>query len=231
MTDTRTEARERLETARHEAGHVLAAWWNGQAVYAVEMRTAEEGGAREDRRGRVADAGTLAYTEAAKFIGAPALAAAHPETMAQTPPELLREMVARDLLYTLAGPAADWRQQRDPEEVRATLAHHLEEWLGGCAGDLEQAGYLLALLPEEEREEAHAAACQRAAALVCRYWPELCALAERLNAAERLEGDDLEAVLSETLGDAPEWRGRALEELDPPRLTLGTAHRLVEHNP
>lgn len=217
------EMPERLSSARHEAGHVLAAWWNGQCVYAVEMRSAEEGGDRRDDRGRVVDAATRAYVEATKFIAAPALAAAYPEMVAHTPPELLREMVARDLLYTLAGPAAEWRNQCDPEKVCACLAHHLEEWIGGCADDLDKAGDLLALLPEEEREDVHATACQRASALVCRYWPELCALAEHLSIPERLEDESLDALLSETLGELQKWRTHPLEELDPPRLDLGAA--------
>lgn len=213
----------RQNAARHEAGHALAAWWNGQDVHAVEMRAAEEAGCREDRRGREVDAGVRAYIEASTFIDAPALAAEYPEMMNHVSLELLREMVARDLLYALSGPAADWRNQRNPDDVCACLEHHLEEWLDGCGGDMEKANHLLVILPEEERLEAYTFACRRAEVLICQHWPELCALAERLNTPNRLEDDALEAALSATLGEVPEWRGNPLEQLDLPHFTLGSA--------
>ena len=206
--------REVLEIARHEAGHVLASWWHGQLPYAVEMRRHDEGAPRLDRRGRDVGPDVRACVEAPSFIASPSLSAEYPETVAGIDPALWRDMVARDMLTALAGPAVEWRNARDPEELGSNLAEMLEVPPVPCWGDVETVDSLLVLLPVEERHEAYATACRRAEFLICRHWPELCALAERLADAERLEDEPLYAVLSETLGELPKWRDRPLEELD-----------------
>lgn len=208
-------ALEVLDTARHEAGHVLAYWWNGWPPEAVEMRRHEEGRPRLTSRGA-----EIAPTVRACVIGGVLLdewALSDPEPFAGRPPEIGRELVARDLLGALAGAAVEWRNERDPESLPTDLAGLLESEPAACDGDREHVEALLALLPEDERPEALAAAWRRAAVLVCRYWPELCALADRLATAERLEDEALAAVLSETLGGSGGvmgWRRQPLEALD-----------------
>jgi len=221
--------REVLETARHEAGHVLAAWWIGIVPDAVEMRRHEEGRPRLTSRGAEISQDARAAVLGGCYLDGFSVKGGKP--FGGWRPELGRRLVAADLLSTLAGPAVEWRNERDPEEVYPALAALLADEPTTCAGDLDNVDALLALLPEEERGEAYATACRRAEVLVCRHWPELCALAERLAAADRLEDEALLAAMAETLGDPLArrslWdkRGRPemLEALDPPRLALGAA--------
>jgi len=218
-----TTAREVLETARHEAGHVLAHWWHGQPPYAVEMRRHAEGRPRLDRRGRDAGPDVRARVEGARFISSPSLSLEYPETAAGMAPAQWRDMVDRDMLTSLAGPAVEWRNARDPEELGANLLEMLDAPPVTCWGDMEAVEDLLALLPEKERPKAYTTACRRAEVLVCWYWPELCAVADRLSTAGRLEDEALDAALSETLGEMLAWRSRPLEDLDV-RAALGDAN-------
>lgn len=206
--------REVLETARHEAGHALAFWWNGQAIHAVEMRRYDDNRPRIDRKGRVKGPDVRAAVEGAHFIPAPTLAIKHPEIMAHYEPEVLRDIVARDMLIALAGPAVDWRNTRDPELVIEGLGEMLDMDPPHCWGDREAVDTLLAILPEEERDKAYTTACNRAEVLVSRYWRELCALADSLTMAERLEDEALDAALIEAFGEQPGWQKNPLSSLD-----------------
>ncbi|WP_444984891.1 hypothetical protein [Halomonas mongoliensis] len=208
-------ADDRLPVALHEAGHLLAAWWNGQIPEVVELRRYAEGRPRLSNRGVERGPEVRAFVQAPRFIAAPKLLLERPELQGgELSRRHMREMVARDLLTALAGPAVEWRLQLDPECLHPSLADMLESEPDTCWGDLEQARELLALLPDGEKQAAFSTACRRAAALVCRYWPELCALGERLFAEQRLEDEALHSVLSAALGDVSAWRCQPLEGLD-----------------
>jgi len=213
-----TTAREVLEVARHEAGHALAHWWNGQHIHAIEMRDHEEGVPRVSRRGSEYKEYQRAAVEGPNLIPAPSLLPEGYITMEKSA-ELdtdLREWVERDLLHVLSGPAVDWRNAKDDGALYDDLGMFLVEkgYDGRCRGDMMQADDLLNLFPEEERDEAWMTACRRAEVLICRYWPELCALADRLITLERLEDEALDAVLTETLGKMPENLANDLSGLE-----------------
>jgi len=210
--------RELRDIARHEAGHALAHWWNGQTIHAIEMRPHEEGRPRVDWKGRGYAANNRAAVEGVSFIAGPSLLPEGYITM-EKPAYLdtdLREWVERDLLHFLAGPAAEWRNEKDGNCVYGALSDLLDEegHDGSCGSDMRQVDALLNLFPEEERETVWLTACRRAEALVCRYWPELCALADKLTTVGRLEDDALDAVLAETLGEMPGNLANPLEDLD-----------------
>ena len=214
------------DIARHEAGHALAHWWNGQTIDAIEMRPHEEGRSRVDRRNGEYAANTRAAVEGTNFIAAPSLLPEGYITM-EKPAELdtdLREWVERDLLSFLAGPAVEWRNEKDAERLYEDLAWFLTEQGrdGRCCGDMVQVDDLLNLFPEEERESAWLTACRRAEVLVCRYWPELCALADRLTAVRRFEDEALDTALDETLGERPGNLVNALGSLNH-AMSLGEA--------
>ena len=205
---------ELLSVALHEAGHLLASWWNGQLPDLVELRRHAEGRPRLSSYGQSRGPEVRAFVDTSRFIPAPAVYQECPELLGELPQRYLEDMVARDLLVVLAGPAVEWRLQRDPEHLCPTLAGLLEGEPVTCWGDLGQARELLAVLPARRQGPAYATACRRAAALVCRYWPELHALAEKLMDAERLEGRALHAVLASAFGDVGGPRMQPLDGLD-----------------
>jgi hypothetical protein len=125
-----------------------------------------------------------------------------------------REIVSRFALVKLAGPAVNWRNESNPDKIIYNLAEMLPEEVVGCDVDIRDLETLLSLKLGGEGDEMYDIACNRAEVLVCRYWSQLCALAERLTAVERLEGDALAALLSETLGEMPKRYTRSLETLD-----------------
>lgn len=195
--------------AIHEAGHALAYWWNGLAIYSATARTkaAMRAGQHIDRRGREAD--LEGVVEAASFIAAPSLTVELVRNMpAYLPPELVAdmpEMVARDLLNCYAGPVA--------EAIHRRCGLWSVLWNGG-AGDWQHAGDLLELLPEDDRPEANRKAIARCRVLVRRYWPAVESLADLLQARGHVEGEDVEALLCAVTGEAPKWRGNPLSDLD-----------------
>lgn len=188
--------------AIHEAGHALAYWWNGQGIYSATARTKAEmrAGPHITRRG--CERGDVeGIVEAADFIAAPSLDLEYGHSMGTELPEL----VARDLLHCAAGPVAEAIYRRD--SLEGVL------WAGGIS-DLQKAGELLALLPEDQRAEADRQAIARCRELVRRYWPAVLALADLLQARGRVEGEDVEALLCAVTGESPEWRGNPLSDLD-----------------
>lgn len=207
-------ADDRLPVALHEAGHLLAAWWNGQVPSAVDLRRHVEGRPRLNSCGAEKGPEVRAFVDVPRFIAAPEIYLERPELLGECSRRHMQEMVARDLLSALAGPAVEWRLQGDPECLHPTLEGLLESEPTTCGGDLEHAQQLLDLLPLSEREPAYATACRRATALVCRYWPELHALGERLHTEERLEDEALHEVLAVAFGDVQTWRLQPLEKLD-----------------
>ncbi len=188
--------------AIHEAGHALAHWWNGQAIYSATARTkaAMRAGPHIDRRGREAD--LEGVVEAASFIAAPSLALQYGTGMDDP---LFPEMVARDLLHCYAGPVAEAIHRRTGLE-----------WVlwGGGFGDMQHAGELLALLPEAAQPEADRQAIARCRELVRRYWPAVLALADLLQERGCVDGDDVESLLCAVTGESPKWRGNPLSDLD-----------------
>ncbi|MNZ62261.1 hypothetical protein D3C78_803770 [compost metagenome] len=197
------KAKPSRRVAIHEAGHALAYWWNGQGIYSAVARTKAEmrAGPYITRRG--CERGDLeGIVEAADFIGAPSLALEYGHGMDG---ELLVELVARDLLHCAAGPVAEAIHRRDSlEDVL---------WAGGIS-DLQKAGELLALLPEDQRAEADRQAIARCRELVRRYWPAVLALADLLQERGCVEGEEVEALLCAVTGVSPTWRGNPLADLD-----------------
>lgn len=197
------KAKPSRRVAIHEAGHALAYWWNGQAIYSVtartkaDMRTGPYITRRGQERGEVEG-----IVEAADFIGAPSLALEYGHGMDN---ELLAELVARDLLHAYSGPVAESIYRR------TSLAWVL--WNGGY-GDWQIATDLLALLPEADRPEADRQAIARCRELVRRYWPAVEALADLLQKHGYVEGEDVEALLVTISGESPEFRGNPLADLD-----------------
>jgi hypothetical protein len=197
------KAKPSRRVAIHEAGHALAYWWNGQGIYSATARTKAEmrAGPYITRRG--CERGELeGIVEAADFIAAPSLALKYGNGMDG---ELLVELVARDLLHCAAGPVAEAIHRR------ASLESVL--WAGGIS-DLQKAGELLALLPDDQRAEADRQAIARCRELVRRYWPAVLALADLLQAHGHVEGEDVEALLCAATGESPKWRGNPLADLD-----------------
>ncbi|WP_349571748.1 hypothetical protein [Azotobacter salinestris] len=196
------KAKPSRRVAIHEAGHALAYWWNGQGIYSATARTKAEmrAGPHITRRGCESDLEGI--VEAADFIGAPSLALEYGHGMDGG---LLVELVARDLLHCASGPVAEAIHRR------ASLEDVL--WAGGI-GDLQKAGELLALLPEDLRAEADRQAVARCRELVRRYWPAIEALADLLQEHGRVEGEDVEALLCAVTGELPEFRGNPLADLD-----------------
>lgn len=188
--------------AIHEAGHALAHWWNGQAIYSATARTKAEmsAGPHIDRRGREAD--LEGVVEAASFIAAPSLALQYGTGMDDP---LFPEMVARDLLHCYAGPVA--------EAIHRRTGLERVLWDGGF-GDMQQAGELLKLLPDDQQPEADRQAIARCRVLVRRYWPAVESLADLLQEHGQVEGEVIEGVFLAITGESPEWRGNPLSDLD-----------------
>lgn len=196
------KAKPSRRVAIHEAGHALAYWWNGQGIYSATARTKAEilAGPAVDRRGRESD--VAGFVEGSNFIPAPSLALEYGHGM---PAELLPELVARDLLHAYSGPVAEAQQRRTGLE-----------WVlwGGGFGDMQHAGELLALLPDDQRAEADRQAIARCREMVRRYWPAVLALADLLQERGCVEGEDAEALLCAVTGESPKWRGNPLADLD-----------------
>lgn len=197
------KAKPSRRVAIHEAGHALAYWWNGQGIYSAtartkgDMRTGPYVTRRGLERGEVEG-----IVEAADFIGAPSLVLEHGHGMDN---ELLAELVARDLLHAYSGPVAEAIYRRTSLEWVL--------WNGGY-GDWQIANDLLALVPEADRPEAERQAIARCRELVRRYWPAVAALADLLQKHGHVEGEDVEALLCAVTGEAPEFRGNPLADLD-----------------
>lgn len=197
------KAKPSRRVAIHEAGHALAYWWNGQGIYSATARTKADmrTGPYVTRRGL--ERGEVeGIVEAADFIGAPSLALEHGHGMDN---ELLGELVARDLLHAYSGPVAEAIYRRTSLEWVL--------WNGGY-GDWQIANDLLALVPEADRPEAERQAIARCRELVRRYWPAVAALADLLQKHGYVEGEDVEALLCAATGEAPEFRGNPLADLD-----------------
>lgn len=69
-------------------------------------------------------------------------------------------------------------------------------------------------MPEADRPEADRQAIARCRELVRRYWPAVAALADLLQKHGHVEGEDVEALLCAATGEAPEFRGNPLADLD-----------------
>ncbi len=176
--------------AIHEAGHALALWWNGQPIqYVAAFSSAAP----------VLDGAQLVTG----VVEAPTFTESAPADCAELP-----ELVGRDLLAYIAGPAAEAKHRR----------YSLDWVLSASGRHDEQAAFdLLGLLPSTDVDEWRApfeASVARCRVLVRRYWPAVLALADLLQARGHVEGEDVEALLCAVTGEAPKWRGNPLSDLD-----------------
>lgn len=184
------KAKPSRRVAIHEAGHALACWWNGrpiQYVVAFGVPTAVPGVPHKVLGG----VETPRFTESA------------PADCAELP-----ELVERDMLVSLAGPAAEAKHSRyGLDWVLSTSGFHDEQYAFDLLGSHPCAG------TDEWAEPFDTATC-RARALVRRYWPAVLALADLLQERGHVEGEDVEALLCAITGESPSWRGNPLADLD-----------------
>ncbi|MDD1015488.1 hypothetical protein [Pseudomonas rubra] len=190
-------------TAFHEAGHVLAFWWNAMAIKRVTVRTRAEAliGPMVDLRGNLQAVKGL--VEADYLVPLPAF---EPPGIAEYLPSMI-ELIERDLLNCLAGPVAEAVYRRCPDDRFLTSSG---------AGDRRRAHELIALLPARSRRDAESTALARCHSLVRRYWPALHAVAERLREQGTLDGDSLIEQLCRLTGETPQRLGNLLTSLDRP---------------
>lgn len=184
------KAKPARRVAIHEAGHAVAHWWNGQPinyVVAFEVPTVVPGVPHRVLGG----------------IEAPSFTESAPTDCAELP-----ELVERDLLLLLAGPAAEAKHSR----------YSLDCVLSAGGARDEQAAFDLlgshSCAGTDEWAEPFDMAISRARVLVRRYWPAIEALADLLQERGRVEGEDVEALLCAVTGESPRWRSNPLADLD-----------------
>ncbi|MEG1040614.1 hypothetical protein [Pseudomonas sp. NUPR-001] len=188
-------------TAFHEAGHVLAFWWNGQRIKRVTVRTRAEAllGPMADLRGNLLQVKGL--VEAEYLVPLPAF---EPPGIAEYLPSMV-EAIERDLIHCLAGPVAEAIYRHSPSERCITRSG---------AGDRQRAMELITLLPARKVLDAEPLAIARAGCLVRRYWAELSAVAQLLHEQGTVYGEELIALLSQLTGESPTRLGNPLSSLD-----------------
>ena len=188
-------------TAFHEAGHVLAFWWNGQPIQRVTVRQPEEAaaGPMVDLRGHLQPVEGL--VEAEYFVLHPALIA---QGIAEYLPSMV-ESIERDLIDCFAGPVAE-----------AVYRHSQSDTFLGSSGrgDRQRGHQLISLLPARMLLDAESLAINRANHLVRRYWPALTAVANRLHEQGSMSGEAINLLLREVTGETPKRRANNLASLD-----------------
>jgi hypothetical protein len=188
-------------TAVHEAGHVLAFWWNGQHIARVTVRTPTEArtGPMIDLRGNPHDAEGL--VEADYLVPCPSL---DPPGIAECLPSMV-ESIERDLIDCFAGPVAE-----------AVFRHTKPDPLlsDGGRGDQRRGYALISLLPARKLLDAESQAIARAIRLVRRYWPAVTAVADLLQARGSVSGEVITALLCEVTRESPVLHGNDLASLD-----------------
>ncbi|NHN76693.1 hypothetical protein HA520_05240 [Azotobacter chroococcum] len=187
------KARPARYLAIHEAGHALAHWWNGQPIEyaaAFAVPTADPEFQRLIMGGVVGQSFVLSA----------------PEDCVE-----LSDLVGRDMLVSIAGPAAQAKYGR----------YSLDRVL--CAGGRsdEQAAFdfLGCLQGDDEDDDADWMApfrltVARSRELVRRYWPAIEALADLLQERGRVNGEEIEALFRTVTGESPTLRGNPLADLD-----------------
>ncbi|TDF84421.1 hypothetical protein [Pseudomonas sp. H9] len=188
-------------TAFHEAGHVLAFWWNGQRIKRVTVRTRAEAllGPMADLRGNLLHVKGL--VEAEYLVPLPAF---EPPGIAEYLPSMV-DAIERDLVHCLAGPVAEAIYRHSPSERCITRSG---------AGDRQRAMELIALLPARKVQGAEALAIARAGCLVRRYWAALSAVAQLLHQRGEVYGEELIALLNQLTGESPTRLDNPLNSLD-----------------
>lgn len=187
-------------TAIHEAGHVLAFWWNGQRLERVTVRTRTEAstGPMIDLRGNPQNVEGL--VEADYFVPHPAFDA---PGIAEYLPSMV-ESIERDLLHCFAGPVAE-----------AVYLHtKSDKFFSGSGGDLHRGYELIRLLPARKLLDAQSQAIARSSCLVRRYWPAVTAVADLLQEHGTVSGEAITALLCEVTGESPALVGNDLATLD-----------------
>ncbi|MFQ6572286.1 hypothetical protein [Pseudomonas sp. UM16] len=188
-------------TAFHEAGHVLAFWWNEQRIKRVTVRTRAEAllGPMVDLRGNLQQVKGL--VEAEYLVPLPAF---EPPGIAEYLPSMI-DAIERDLVHCFAGPVAEAIYRHCPCERCLTRSG---------AGDRRRGMELISLLPARQVLDAEARAIARSGYLVRRYWPALSAVAEHLLDQGTVNGDELSALLCQLTGETPTRVCNALSSLD-----------------
>lgn len=190
-------------TAIHEAGHALAAWWNGQRIYNVTVLTGTgaRSGAIIDRHGNRIH-GCDGYAECNGFEDL--LGEFTPQEVLDTP--RLTDMLEREVLCCYAGPVAEATHSgTDLEKVMLQ---------GGGRLDYQRAYDVMQVLPRARQAEVDTKAERRARVLVGRYWPAICALADLLQVAGTVDGETVNAFLKAATGKTPGLMEKALTDLD-----------------
>ncbi|PSS57767.1 hypothetical protein [Pseudomonas sp. BBP2017] len=188
-------------TAFHEAGHVLAFWWNGQRIKRVTVRTRAEAliGPMVDLRGNLQAVKGL--VEADYLVPLPAF---EPPGIAEHLPSMI-SAIERDLVDCFAGPMAEAIYRHCP--VDRCLQR-------SGAGDRQRGMELIRLLPARMVLEAEPLAIARASCLVHRYWAVVSAVAQYLHAQGTVNGEDISALLCQLSGESPTPLGNLLSDLD-----------------
>lgn len=188
-------------TAYHEAGHVLAFWWNGQRIKRVTVRTRAEAllGPMIDLRGNLQQVKGL--VEAQYLVPFPAF---EPPGIAEYLPSMI-DSIERDLVHCFSGPVAEAIYRHSPYDRCISRSG---------AGDRLRGMELINLLPARQVLDAEARAIARSGCLVRRYWPALCAVAQRLVDQGTVNGEELSALLCQLTGETPTRYANALTSLD-----------------
>ncbi|MBM3112090.1 MULTISPECIES: hypothetical protein [Pseudomonas] len=188
-------------TAFHEAGHVLAFWWNAQRIRRVTVRTRAEAliGPMADLRGNLLQVKGL--VEAEYFVALPAF---EPSGIAEYLPSMI-DAIERDLLHCFSGPVAEAIYRHCPSTRFLTRSG---------AGDRQRAMELISLLPARKVLDAEPKAIARSICLVRRYWPALSTVAQYLHAQGTVNGDEISALLSTLTGETPTRQANPLSSLD-----------------
>ena len=188
-------------TAFHEAGHVLAFWWNGQRIKRVTVRTRAEAliGPMVDLRGNLQPVKGL--VEAEYLVPLPAF---EPPGIAEYLPSLINA-IERDLVHCFAGPVAEAIYRHCPAERCIQRSG---------AGDRQRALELIRLLPARRVQDAETVAIARAGCLVRRYWSTLSAVAQFLRDQGTVNGEEISALLCQFTGESPTPAGNLMSDLD-----------------
>lgn len=188
-------------TAFHEAGHVLAFWWNGQRIKRVTVRTRAEAliGPMLDLSGNLQPVKGL--VEAEYLVPLPAF---EPPGIAEYLPSMV-DAIERDLVDCFAGPVAEAVYRHSPSDHYITRSG---------AGDRHRGIELMKLLPARKVLDAEAKAIARSSCLVRRYWPALTAVAQLLHVQGTVTGDEISALLCQLTGESPTRLSNALSSLD-----------------
>ncbi|MVV51711.1 hypothetical protein EJA72_26215 [Pseudomonas sp. PB120] len=190
-------------TAIHEAGHVLAFWWNGQHIERVTVRTHAEAfaGPMFDLRGNPQPAEGL--VEADYLVPHPAK---EPPGIAEYLPSMI-DPIERDLIDCFAGPVAEAVYRHSPSDILLR---------GSGQGDQRRGYALISLLPARKLLDAETRAIARSSCLVHRYWLAVTMVADLLQMRGSVSGEVITALLREITGESPVLLGNNLATLDTP---------------